>query len=184
MSESVRELTQQIARGDGEALARFYEARFDSMYHDARRITGRDDSFCLDVVQNAMMRIIRSTRPLDDEQALQRWLHVVVRTAALDMLRRETAQSRRRDGRREAVRSRHSSDADANLADRVAWLRDELNRLDPAAHDLLMMRHHLGWTLEQISRLLNIAPSAVHRRLAAVIARLRMRAKETLDEPK
>src|SRR5690606_3993650 len=49
--------TSAIARGDTEAFAQFYEIWFDRLVHMTRSITGRDESFCLDVTQDAMLRI-------------------------------------------------------------------------------------------------------------------------------
>ena len=90
MNESeIAKTTRTIASGDTEALARFYSQWFDPMYAMARRSTGRDESFCLDVVQECMMRVIRSIKPMATESELRRWLHVVVRSCALDALRRE-----------------------------------------------------------------------------------------------
>ena len=65
MTQPVRELTAAIASGDTEALASLYREHFDSLYGQARRITGRDESFCLDVVQDAFMRVIRSIPIMD-----------------------------------------------------------------------------------------------------------------------
>ena len=60
----IKTLTGAIAAGDTDAFSRFYRARFDQMLAEAVRATGRDESFCLDVVQDAMMRVIRSMKPM------------------------------------------------------------------------------------------------------------------------
>ena len=76
MAESVRDMTSAIASGDTEAFARFYEQWFDVAFCETRRVLGRDEEFCLDVVQEAMMRVIRSIKPIDDETGLRKWLRV------------------------------------------------------------------------------------------------------------
>ena len=48
------------------------------MYGYVRRFTRRDESFCLDVVQDAMMRVIRKLTPKDSELQLLGWLRVLV----------------------------------------------------------------------------------------------------------
>ncbi len=80
MERSARELTDGIVSGDDEAFTCFYETWFDRMYAEARRLTGRDESFCLDVVQDAMLRVIRKLKPLDTEPALARWVRRTVRS--------------------------------------------------------------------------------------------------------
>ena len=55
----------------------------------ARQATGRDESFCLDVVQDAMMRVIRSMSEMQTEEDVTRWLRAVVMNCAYDLLRKE-----------------------------------------------------------------------------------------------
>ena len=96
MTQPVRELTAAIASSDTEALASLYREHFDSLYGEARRITGRDESFCLDVVQDALMRVIRSIPIMETEAGLRRWLSFVVRSCAYDRLR-QMARRRHRE---------------------------------------------------------------------------------------
>src|SRR5690606_20630028 len=110
-SEQVRaadtslQTTSAIARGDAEAFAQFYEVWFDRMVLMARSVTGRDESFCLDVTQDAMLRIVRSMRPMATEDDLRRWLLRIVHTAALDRLRSEDRRRRRERIAGESARS-------------------------------------------------------------------------------
>ena len=87
--------TTAIARGDTKAFSVFYEERFEQLYRLARRLSGRDEAFCLDVVQDAMIRIMKSMRPIDTAVQLDRWLRAVVLSVIRDRLRRETRMQRR-----------------------------------------------------------------------------------------
>src|SRR5262245_11860434 len=64
-------LTLAIRAGDAGAFATLYEAWFDRALALARSLTRRDESFCLDVVQDAMMRVVRALPRLEDEPALE-----------------------------------------------------------------------------------------------------------------
>lgn len=179
MNGSVREMTRAVASGDAEAFTRLFHERFEAMYAEARRATGRDESFCLDVVQDAMIRVIRSMKAMDSEKRLRNWLRVVVQSCAYDRLRREARQRRRElntaDGRR----------ADApedDLEERLEWLRNELAAMDEPAAQLLVMRYRLGWTLQRIGAALGLKPGAVDGRLGRLTAGLRNRAREAFDE--
>jgi RNA polymerase sigma factor (sigma-70 family) len=172
--ESVSALTSAIASGDPEALARFYSAWFDFMYTHARSLTRRDEAFCLDVVHDAMLRIIRSMRRMEREHELRRWVSAVVRSSALDRLRRE---SRRR--RREAEARPASAAASwAETSSRLEWVERQMAALDDRSAALLIMRHRLGWTLKQIGAALGLGPGAVDGRLRRVTSTLRHRAQE------
>ncbi len=183
MSGSVRELTANIASGDPEAFARLYRGRFDEMYAEARRATGRDESFCLDVVQDAMIRTIRALKPLESEKHLHAWLRTVVQSCAYDRLRKE---ARRRRWERDATYARRTVSrtlsSDDNLDDRLDWLHKELASLDDPQLRLLLMRYRFGWTLRRIGEHLGLKPGAVDGRLGRLVATLRRRAQENLDE--
>lgn len=172
-SDSIPTLTRAIACGDTEAFARFYTLWFDRMYIMARACTGRDESFCLDVVQDSMMRVIRSIREMNDDAQLERWLHIVVRTCALDLLRRERRR-RIRERNRQSVAPHHHTDADSD--DRIAWLRSQLSQLPADQARLLSMRFRFGWTLARIGRTLGLKPGAVDGRLKRAMAALQAKA--------
>lgn len=179
MDGSVRKLTTAIASGNTEAFTRLFRTRFDEMYTYARRTTGRDESFCLDVVQDAMLRVIRSIKPMETETHLRTWLRVVVQTCAYDRLRRE---ARRRRWERAAAEIPEVNTGGKDLDARLEWLRAELASLDDPNVRLLVMRYRLGWTLQRIGEAVGLKPGAVDGRVRRLTAVLRRRARETFDE--
>ena len=178
LDPAIRSLTAAIASGDTEAFARFFDLWFEWMRREAGRTTGRDESFCLDVVQDSMMRVIRSMKPMPTEDDLRRWLGVVVRSCAYDRLRREArARDRQRRGDT-AIRTEH----DPDLHGRIRWLEQELRSMSSPNAELLLMRYRFGWTLQQIANALGLKPGAVDGRLRRLIGILRRRAREQHDE--
>lgn len=194
----VARLTRLISAGDREAFGLLYEAWFDRSLTIARAVTGRDESFCLDVVQNSMIRVARSMKPMDSSAALAAWMASVVRSAAIDQLRRETRRVRRE--RKSAGDAVTSSDrlsqigsagfegndgTDPGWGSRLEWLRSELADLDAHDADLILQRFARDRTLEQLAGTLNhvesssasgrtglVSASAVHGRIRRLLARL------------
>ena len=72
VQSKIRSLTEAIASGNTEAFASFYRQWFDTMYAQARNASGRDESFCLDVVQDAMLRVIKSVPAMASDDDLRR----------------------------------------------------------------------------------------------------------------
>lgn len=181
MDDLAYELTRAMARGDTEALGRFYELHFATMYADARRLTGRDESFCLDVVQDAMLRVIRSATPIRGDRALRCWLRLVVRSAAYDRLRSESSRRLR-----ETAHAREHAECavadDTELEERLAWLWRQIARMDVPEARLLVWRYRWGWTLRRIGEQLGLKPGAVDRRLRRLVAKVKDRAREHCDE--
>lgn len=149
------------------------------MYAEARRVTNRDESFCLDVVQDAMVRVIRSMKPMDAEHRLRGWLKVVVQTCACDRLRREVRMQRRE--RLVSRKSRPSTHCDETVQ-RMEWIQNELSNLDDPHVRLIVLRYRLGWTLQRIGRAMGLKPGAVDGRIHRAIAVLRRRAEKVFDD--
>src|SRR3954464_2660020 len=55
----IASLTASLAAGDRAAVEAFYRRYFELLFRAARRAAGRDEAFCLDVVQEAVLRVIR-----------------------------------------------------------------------------------------------------------------------------
>ena len=95
MSDSTDKLTAAMAAGDQGAVETFYRSYFDWLYAQARRATRRDEAFCLDVVQDAVLRVIRTVRRVQSEGEFRAWLQLVVRTTAWDRLRGDNRRIKR-----------------------------------------------------------------------------------------
>ena len=95
VAETIHTFTTALAAGDPAAVEAFYRRYFDMLYSQARRATGRDEAFCLDVVQESVLRVIRSVRAAHSEAQFNAWLNLVVRTAAYDLLRGESRRRKR-----------------------------------------------------------------------------------------
>ncbi|TVQ59840.1 MAG: sigma-70 family RNA polymerase sigma factor [Phycisphaerales bacterium] len=177
--DDARTLTAAIVAGDGAAFARLYEARFEMMYSVARRSAGMDEHACLDIVQDAMLRAVRSMRVIEDWDALDAWLACVARSAALDRLRRERRlKARERRAAADRASSHGETGDDDDLARRIAWLREELAALDPDAARMLELRYRMGMTLERVGRAFGLAPGAADGRIRRTLGALRERARE------
>lgn len=176
----VLEMTRAIARGDPEAFARFYEVWFDRAYKLVRGATRRDEAFCLDVVQDAMLRVVRSLRPIERHRELSRWFARVVYTTALDHLRRE--RRRNRHERNIAAMGKRSGD-EAGLPEAVEleeqqrWLEERVAELQPAEKTLLHLRFFQSKTLREAGAAVGLSSHAARGRIERTLRRLRAAAR-------
>jgi RNA polymerase sigma-70 factor (ECF subfamily) len=178
----VREVTAAIQRGDPEAFAVLYQAWFDRAYSMARSLTRRDESFCLDVVQDAMMRAVRSLRAMPDGAALRRWMAHVVRTAAIDRLRRDARRLRREARGGPRISAAADAAAAAELEEQVAWLRGAVAGLPETERALLAERFDRGRTLEEAGASVGLTGNAAHGRIRRALARLRSAARKAFGD--
>ncbi|MHC4992802.1 MAG: RNA polymerase sigma factor [Planctomycetota bacterium] len=178
MDRTIPELTDAIASGDPEAFAHLYRAKFDMMYRHARYATGRDESFCLDVVQDAMLRVVKSMRPLETIGQLEGWLRTLVKSAAIDRLRSESRRRRREEVASTLPRPERVDDTD----ERLQWLQRQLAALDDEQVALLEGRYRFGRTLRQLGTAMGLSTGAVDGRIGRVVSTIRERAREQFNE--
>lgn len=169
----------QIASGDPEAFAAFYEAWFDWTVGLAASATKRDESFCLDVVQEVMIKVIKRTPRIESEPELKAWLRRSVLTTSYDIIKSESRRAKRHETLGVSIIAASIEPIDT---DRLAWLREQIADLDPTSAFLIEARHRFGWTLQRIADSLGLKTGAVDRKLRTITSDLRKRAEEAHDE--
>lgn len=166
------EITKAIARGDTRAFGLLYERWFDRAYAVARRLTGRDEAFCLDIVQDTMLKAARRVPRLPTEAALAAWLGKALHRTALDHLRAD----RRRMAREQRPQHPQGSGRDT-LTERLAWLRTQIRELPPEEQSLLAARYARDRTLAQTGEEHGLSADAAHGRIRRTLRTLQ-RARE------
>ncbi|MFO0875168.1 MAG: sigma-70 family RNA polymerase sigma factor [Phycisphaerales bacterium] len=101
-ARTIGELTRAIRAGEPAPLAELYRDRFAWALAVARRRSGRDESFCLDAVQETFLRVVRSLPAIETEAQLEAWLARTIESCVLDALRSEQRRARR-EARRAGV---------------------------------------------------------------------------------
>lgn len=159
-----------MAAGDARAVESFYREYFSFMYAQARHITRRDEAFCLDVVQDAVLRVIRTVRPAAGVKQFHAWLRLVTQTAAYDLLKSE---SRRRKRETVAAIAGPAAEPEPDPDDRTAWLADQIARLDPQIVTMIRMRFEKRWTLARVAEAMGLSIGTVDGRLRRALNDLR-----------
>ncbi len=173
-----------MVRGDPDCFQVFYDAHFELMFREAQRLLGRDENTCLDIVQDASLKAMRSIRPLETGAQLQQWTRTVVRTTALDWLRKK---QRRRERASESIGeladdTDTDNDSHQNNVVRMLWIEEQLRATAPEIRQLLSLRYRLGWTLREIAGHLGIKTGAVDGRIRRALEELRKHARANADE--
>ena len=159
-------LSRRIAAGDTAAFAVFYASWFDRCVQETVRRTGLDESACLDIVHDAMLRVARNMPVFETEDELDRWMRRVLLNGARDRIRSEARRMRREAQARPQDHGREDQEA-------IAGLSRRLHALDAESRQLIQRRFDLGWTLERIGRELGLKPGAVDGRIRRILKALR-----------
>ncbi|HEX4795801.1 MAG TPA: sigma-70 family RNA polymerase sigma factor [Humisphaera sp.] len=168
------DLTARMAAGDARAIESFFNRYFQFLYEQARRASRRDEAFCLDVVQDGLLRVIRSIRRTETEGQLLGWLKLVIRTTAYDRLKTEQ--------RRKTHEAMFVGDAPVSESrvddDQLERLGDEISRLDPTLARMIELRYERDWTLSRIAAAFGLSVGTIDGRLRRALGRLRERLEE------
>jgi RNA polymerase sigma-70 factor (ECF subfamily) len=183
--DSIDKLTAAMSAGDERAVEAFYRRYFAWLYSQARRACRRDEAFCLDVVQDSVLRIIRNIRPVDTENELLAWLRLVVRATACDLLRSERRRQRRETevvASQSAIANSGNSADESRDEDQRAWLRRKIAQFDPQLVLILDLRYQKSLTLGRIAEMLGLSLGTIDGRLRRALKHLRELAAEELND--
>lgn len=164
--EQTAALLRRLADGDAQALAEFYDAHAALAYGLASRVL-RDRSDAEDVVQEAFVQVWRQAARYDPLRGSpQAWLCAIVRTRALDRLRRRIA--RREAGEAPAAGGAGPPDHEGRLA-----IRKALQALSPEQRQALELAYYEGLTQTEIARRLDTPLGTIKTRIRTGMMRLR-----------
>jgi len=169
-------ISRGVHRQDPAAITEFYEAWFDWCFAKARAFCRKDESFCLDVVQETMLRVIRSMPEFDSSAAQQQWLSRVICTSAIDLIRRDDRRATREHAPRDhpSLAAPQPSDLAAH-AESLSWLRAQLDELESEQLALLKNRFALDHTLRSAAASSGCTEGSAHGRIRRLLTTLRLR---------
>lgn len=159
-------LCRGVRAGDRVAFTTLYDLWYERWLCDARTILLRNDPLAYDIVQDAFVRVIKSLPELRSDAALSAWMTRVLRSSAVDVLRKE---SRRRARERTQTQTPQAH----GTRDEGAWITAALASLEQ--DDVLLLRTRVveELTLEQSGRAVGVSGDAAHGRIRRALATLR-----------
>lgn len=159
-------MCRAIRASDDATFTSFYERHFDTLLAMTRAFTHRDESYCLDIVHDTMLRVIRSIPDLSSEGELLLWLRRAMVSCVIDRVRADTRRARR-EARVAAPEPFEKSNSELD------WLRDRLHALSTDDQALLALRFAHGSTLETIASIEGVTLGSTHGRIRRALAKLR-----------
>lgn len=159
-------LCRAIRAGDAAAFTHFYERHFDLLFAMTRTFTRRDESYCLDIVHDTMLRVIRSIPELSTWNEVHAWLRRTMISCVIDRARKDARRERR---------EAHTalSEIDATPHAELAWLRERLSELSADDQALIVLRFGRGATLESIATLERTTLGTIQGRIRRALAKIR-----------
>jgi RNA polymerase sigma-70 factor (ECF subfamily) len=165
-----------LARGREDsaepAFKLLYERLRDEVFSFLVRLV-RDDALAEDLLQETFLRVYRGLDRHHPERSFRAWVFQIARNAALDSLR-----GKKKDQRIAEESARRASEPRSDLVPEVARREDEagaraaLEALPVEVRALLVQRHGLGMTLEELAQSHACTDRTILTRLRAAVTLL------------
>jgi RNA polymerase sigma-70 factor (ECF subfamily) len=147
-------------RGAFDALLRTIDA---DLLRYVRRLVG-NDADAEDVVQDALIQIVRKLSWLRDPALFRAWCYRIASRAAMRSLRREIPSEELTDGGSQEIQV-------------DPWQRDRLlsalPRISPASRAVIILHYFEEMAISDVAAVLELSPGTVKSRLAYGLAQLR-----------
>lgn len=164
-------VSARIQAGDDRSFEIYFNCFFDLMFAESRRISGRDEATCLDLVQNAMFRATRSMTRLKDEQHAVAWTRILIRCTALDWLKVKSNAMPNRLDNTEPETEEVAENIDVRA--RILWIENQLEKCHPETRKMIALRYRLGWSLQRIAARFGLKTGAVDGRIRRTIEKIK-----------
>jgi RNA polymerase sigma-70 factor (ECF subfamily) len=154
---------------------------YPSLFRYLQRLTG-DDDVAEDIAQESFVRLLRQRLPEDE---VRPWLFTVAMNLVRDRARKSDRRHRLLTSAPELVTRRPLPDEDVERAERIAAVRDVLERLPERDRQLLLMREE-GFKYDEIARVIGVAPASVGTLIARALKKFaaEFEAREGRDGPR
>jgi len=169
-------ITGKIAGGDRDSFASYYEAFFDVMYATVKRSTGCDESTCLDIVQDAMLKAVRKMKALDSHEHTLAWTRAVAKTTAYDFLRKRQRQNKVSTTLDGVEADAPNVEQEIDALARLAWVEEQLKELPGELGSMIGLKYRMGWTLREIGEKFGLKTGAVDGKIRRAMDDLKQKA--------
>jgi RNA polymerase sigma-70 factor (ECF subfamily) len=169
-----RDLLEGVRRRDSDALARFFDATFPSVYNLAFRLSGNREA-AEDITQEVFLKVFRAADRLDVNRNPRPWLTTIIYNACRDAARRRSA---RPEDAVDAVGIGERHEAGATPEDvleereRMQLVERALRQLDEEFRTVVILRDYCGFSHDQIADIVGASHDAARKRYSRALSRM------------
>ncbi len=157
------ELARRVVRGDRAAERELLERLMPHLRAVARAMIGPVDAD--DAVQNALIKVVENLDGYRAEASLERWARKIATRCCLALARKRKRHLSSVDPE-DALADVRANEASDGLAESVPRpITEYLERLPAAQREAVVLRHALGYTVPEISELLEVPVDTIKSRL-------------------
>lgn len=176
---ATREELERVRRGEPEALGRFFDRHFPSIYGLVLRLVG-DVATAEDITQEVFLKTHRAIGTLDPDRDPGPWLTTIAYNCCRDMWRSSGHKMRRKamslDEKPELGRLLPATggdpESDAVRAERAQLVQEAIDELPEKQREIVILHDYHGMTHDAIAPMVGASHAAVRKRYSRALAAL------------
>jgi RNA polymerase sigma-70 factor, ECF subfamily len=156
-------LLAAVARGDGDAFKRLYDATRAKLYGVLLRILRRPE-LAEDVMQETYLTVWSTADKFDPTLASPiTWIVAMARNRAIDIMRKAGESSIEEEGPEALAANAESVGPPPRreMTDELRRLLACLGKLDPEKQRIMLLAYYSGWSREQLAEKLDIPVNTI-----------------------
>ena len=169
MDNSDKQDWAAYCRGDRDAMVGIYNRHKDRLYAFSLYVTG-DRQTSEDLVADTFVRLMEQKDRLVIKTSLKNWLFICLRNL--------TYNRKKKDNRNTTLKEITEIETLDDNIEMKMFVENILNTLEIEERELMLLREHQGFSINEISEILNLSPEAVRTRLYRARKKMRQWGKE------
>ena len=175
MNENEQQIIRKAAAGDRVAFRALVLEHSHAMFRLAWRLTS-DEAAAEDVVQEAFIKAWRKLGKFRMESSFKSWLHRITVNTAMDYLRKRSRRNQFETEEPEwdaSVNAAHESSEETQL-DIRKQTQTAMMALSEVERSALMLKHFEGYSIDEISQMLEITSGACKQTIFRAVKKMRV----------
>ena len=165
-NETVEYLAQQASKGDEDCFVKLCDLLKTKLFRTAKGVLG-NESLALDAVSEAIFRAFKGIKRLREHRYAETWFIRIVINVANDFYRRQKQEIIMETVPEGAYYDNHSE----------LEFNQLISSLQPELREIISLKYYSDYTLNEISKILNIPEGTVKSRLNRALNILRLEVK-------
>lgn len=170
------DLKRAIVDGDEKAFEALYTSYYRKLHHFLLKITQNQEEAASDILQEAFLRVWLNRDRLLEIENFQAWIHKIVSTEALTLIRKELhikTKADRLKSNLEHEKSTFSLQKPIEFTEIKSIVKQAVHTLPQQRQTIYLLSREEGLSPDQIAQKLNISINTVYNTLTTALKLIR-----------
>lgn len=170
------DLIRAVVDGDEKAFEALYTSYYKKLHQFLLKVTQNQEEVTSDILQEAFLRVWLNRDRLLEIENFQAWIHKIVSTEALTLIRKELHLKTKADRLKTSIENEKltfSLQKPIEFSEIKSIVKQAVQRLPQQRQTIYLLSREEGLTPDQIAKKLNISINTVYNTLTTALKLIR-----------